>query len=177
MIVSAFFLVIVLATTRDWLPWILTWISHASLSSKTRDRRIFLCKTPILEFFTFRSGLGSVFFFSEELWLQMNEDERTACLTWGQVASHKSAFWLRLFYPPKIYTYDRDCLLQDISPETLLTVFQKIHNHRLVRTPSLLGILFTGQSLIGPSIFKSWPSLNERESHVRGYLAQFSNTR
>jgi hypothetical protein len=184
-VLLAIFIIGLVLFFREIFSIVIIWIADAKAcpivsedikiqAKSSLPIKIVLSRRNFIEFCSFSTWFNRFFLIDERLWNDLSLEQREALLIWGYSAQIQWSFISRIFKAMNISSTDRDCLVVGAQLESLISVLMKTSDFRKNQSPSELGHLISGLSLIGPSILDPWPSIEAREAKLLGYLADWA---
>ena len=182
--IALIFFVILCFLSREILSTLLVWVTEGKNQTTTSEDiklhalsrltiRIILTKRYVIEFCSFQTWSQRIFFVHEELWQNLDLDQREALLIWGYSSQIHASIVTRVWKQILISPVDRDSLIQGAQLKSLLSVMIAVDQFRESHPLSPLGHILSGLSLTGPSLLAPWQTIKEREAKLLGYLADW----
>lgn len=150
------------------------------LSLKARKRKIpiiYLMDEAPLEAILLTNPWGCEIFVARKLWDRWENTERNAILYWVVSARLVTSNFSRFFLEPPIGTLDRNASLEADDRLALVGALEKAALERALARPGVLTGPLSGLSLLGPSTFQTWPTVEDRVKELTFHLSKVSKDR
>jgi len=167
---------------REILSFIISWVSHsepvvdpkADIRLRAMFKRVpqvLLMETPLVESLGLSIFSRKQVFVSKGLWNKLSEAEQECMLCWFHSALEKVLTVKRLTGPFDRTSIDRDLMLMTSQPLAWVSLMEKASLERASSPPTAFGVLLSGLSLLGPSLFMNDTNQSQR---AKAYAEQLT---